>query len=103
MGSISVRWFSNAEIFSGDAPLDLVMRLPNLSLMRQGKKSSKGQYEYKFMVKNSVGIFVLHLHNSSLVMANIDSSGQGDIHPEKWAIYRPDREFGLMQVRAMSE
>lgn len=68
---VVVRWQSSVDIDSSNIPITLFESLSSYGILEQGKKNSRGQYEYRWQIEESYGCFVIVLHESSMALLAI--------------------------------
>lgn len=68
---VVIRWLTNSNLLSGNIPIEFLDSLENIELIRQGKKTSDLQYEYRWSAKDDFACFSLLLHDTSIAIAAV--------------------------------
>jgi len=101
-GRVSVRWFSNHDLWDGNVSPNVWNDLPDAGYLSAGKRNSIGTYEYKFGIdeEKRAGIFLLLLYGCALVAVAIDSNGSHEVGGDEWPTYFTGPGTGIVEFAA---
>lgn len=99
---VVVQWFTNANVIDEQSPDELLQQLRSYGELRQGTKTSRLEYSYKYQFDAGVGSIVLMLHDSSMVMLGIFDPGFPEKDFPNWTMFSTTPERGIHGVETQT-
>lgn len=100
-GRVFVAWFSNFDVWMSRYPKELLGKLPQIGMLKAGKKTSHGQYVYRYFVppERDFSVFVLCLYEGAVVFLGVYKDSLSFPGPIRQQIYATDALLGIHPVR----
>ncbi len=68
---IHTRWYSNAQIYDGTLPADVLAKFPNGTDLRRGKNQLIDQFAYRYMILSDGSAFICRFRDSFALLGMV--------------------------------